>query len=63
MAAPGGTGPVGPFPQGVETDEQRDDCDRLRRRALWTMPSGPHVVGSRSGDRRNLMTLEWATRV
>jgi len=63
MAAPGGTGPVGPFPTGVETDEQRDTYDRLRRRALWTMPYGLYVVGSRSGDRRNLMTLNWATQV
>src|SRR3954452_7526772 len=63
MAAPGGTGPVGPFPVGVETDEQRDEYDRLRRRALWTMPSGLYVVGSRDGGRVNLMTLNWATQV
>src|SRR4051812_29546791 len=63
MAASGGTGPVGPFPAGVETDEQRDEYDRLRRRALWTMPYGLYVVGSRDGDRRNLMTLNWATQV
>jgi len=63
MASPGGTGPVGPFPAGVETDEQRDEYDRMRRRALWTMPYGLYVVGSRAGDRRNLMTLNWATQV
>ena len=63
MAAPGGTGPVGPFPAGVETDEQRDEYDKLRRRLLWTFPSGLYVVGSRHGDRRNAMTLNWCTQV
>jgi flavin reductase (DIM6/NTAB) family NADH-FMN oxidoreductase RutF len=53
------TGPVGPFPPGADPDEY----DRLRRRVLWTMPSGLYVVGSRHGDRRNLMTLNWATQV
>jgi flavin reductase (DIM6/NTAB) family NADH-FMN oxidoreductase RutF len=60
---PTSTGPVGPFPPGVDTDEQRDDYDRLRRRVLWTMPSGLYVVGSRDGERKNLMTLNWATQV
>jgi flavin reductase (DIM6/NTAB) family NADH-FMN oxidoreductase RutF len=27
------------------------------------MPSGLYVVGSRHGDRRNLMTLNWATQL
>ena len=52
-------GPVGPFPAGVDPDEY----DRLRRRVLWTMPSGLYVVGSREGERRNGMTLNWATQV
>jgi len=55
--------PIGPFPAGIETEEQRDEYDRMRRRALWTMPSGLYVIGSRSGDRRNLMTANWATQV
>jgi flavin reductase (DIM6/NTAB) family NADH-FMN oxidoreductase RutF len=63
MAAPGGTGPIGPFPEGVDTDEQRDEYDKRRRRLLWTLPSGLYVVGSRNGDRRNLMTLNWCTQV
>jgi flavin reductase (DIM6/NTAB) family NADH-FMN oxidoreductase RutF len=63
MAAPGGTGPIGPFPPGVDTPEQQEAYDKLRRRVLWTMPSGLYVVGSRAGDRRNLMTLNWATQV
>ena len=58
MAQPGAE-PVGPFPDGVDPDEY----DRLRRRLLWTFPSGLFVVGSRAGDRRNAMTLNWATQV
>jgi flavin reductase (DIM6/NTAB) family NADH-FMN oxidoreductase RutF len=57
---PASTGePVGPFPEGVDPDEY----DRLRRRVLWTMPSGLYVVGSRAANRRNLMTLNWATQI
>ena len=49
MAAPGGTGPIGPFPAHLAaTDEARDGYDRLRRRVLWTMPSGLYVLGSRA---------------
>lgn len=40
-----------------------DDVDRLRRRVLWQMPSGLYLLGSTSGQRRNLMTLSWATQV
>lgn len=64
MAAPGGTGAVGPFPDRIgEDDDARDDYDRMRRRLLWTMPSGLHVLGSRAGDERNLMTINWVTQV
>ena len=64
MAAAGGTGPVGPYPSSVEdTDEGRDAYDRLRRRVLWTLPSGLYLLGSRAGDRRNLMTINWVTQV
>jgi flavin reductase (DIM6/NTAB) family NADH-FMN oxidoreductase RutF len=65
MAKPGGTGPVGPFPSRVaDTDDARDDYDRMRRRLLWKMPSGLYVVGSTDGGaRRNAMTLNWATQV
>ena len=48
---------------GVESEEERDEYDRMRRRLLWTMPYGLYVVGSRVGDERNLMTLNWATQV
>lgn len=50
---------IGPWPEGVDHEEY----DRRRRRILWSMPSGLYVLGSRSGDRRNLMTLNWATQV
>jgi len=46
-------------PEGVDADEY----DRRRRRVLWSMPSGLYVIGSRDGDRRNAMTLNWATQV
>jgi flavin reductase (DIM6/NTAB) family NADH-FMN oxidoreductase RutF len=53
-------GPDPPFPAGADADEY----DRLRRRVLWKMPSGLYVVGSTDrGDRRNGMTLNWATQV
>jgi len=50
---------VGPIPEGQDPDEY----DRLRRRVLWAMPYGLFVVGSRAGDRINLMTLNWATQL
>jgi flavin reductase (DIM6/NTAB) family NADH-FMN oxidoreductase RutF len=50
---------IGPFPDGVEAEEY----DRRRRRVLWSMPSGLYVLGSRAGERRNLMTLNWASQV
>jgi flavin reductase (DIM6/NTAB) family NADH-FMN oxidoreductase RutF len=52
-------GPVGPFPEGTDPEEY----DKLRRRVLWKMPSGLYVVGSRAGNRRNGMTLNWTTQL
>ncbi len=53
-------GLVGPFPEGADPEEH----DKLRRRILWKMPSGLYVVGSTDrGDRRNGMTLNWATQL
>jgi flavin reductase (DIM6/NTAB) family NADH-FMN oxidoreductase RutF len=51
--------PVGPFPAGAD----HDVYDRIRRRVLWKLPMGLYVLGSRSGDRRNLMTINWAMQV
>jgi hypothetical protein len=45
------------IPAGRGDPEAQEESDKLRRRVLWTMPSGLYVVGSRDGDRRNLMTL------
>ncbi len=55
--------PIGPFPSGVDSDEQKEEYDKLRRRVLWKMPYGLYVVGARDGERRNGMTLNWATQV
>ncbi|HEY1467356.1 MAG TPA: flavin reductase family protein [Acidimicrobiales bacterium] len=52
-------GIVGPVPP----DRDPDEYDRLRRRVLWSMPAGLYVVGSRGGDRRNLMTCNWVIQV
>ncbi|MEX0663583.1 MAG: flavin reductase family protein [Acidimicrobiia bacterium] len=53
-------GLVGPFPSGVDEDEY----DRLRRRVLWTMPSGLYVIGSTDrAERRNGMTANWVTQL
>ena len=40
-----------------------DEYDRRRRRVLWSMPTGLFVLGSRHGDRRNLMTANWVMQV
>jgi flavin reductase (DIM6/NTAB) family NADH-FMN oxidoreductase RutF len=53
-------GLVPPIPEGADPDEY----DRLRRRVLWKMPSGLYVIGSTDrAQRRNGMTLNWATQV
>ncbi|MGO8876367.1 MAG: flavin reductase family protein [Acidimicrobiales bacterium] len=57
MATPGS--PVGPFPPGAD----HDAYDRLRRRVLWKLPMGLYVLGSRCGDQRNLMTINWAMQI
>jgi flavin reductase (DIM6/NTAB) family NADH-FMN oxidoreductase RutF len=64
MAQPGGTGPVGPYPPGVDTEEQQLEYDKLRRRVLWKLPSGLYVIGSTDrAERRNGMTANWVTQV
>lgn len=51
--------PIGPFPEGTDPVEY----DKLRRRVLWKFPSGLYVIGSRSGDERNLMTANLVCQV
>jgi len=54
---------VGPFPDGVD----QDAYDRLRRRVLWSLPTGLFVIGSAGdldGERRhNLMTANLVVQV
>lgn len=57
---------VGPFggvarqaPEGSGASED----DRLRRRVLWSIPTGLFVVGSRSEARVNLMTANLVVQV
>src|SRR5437868_9739130 len=40
-----------------------EEYDKLRRRVLWKMPYGLYILGTRAGDRRNGMTLNFATQV
>jgi flavin reductase (DIM6/NTAB) family NADH-FMN oxidoreductase RutF len=64
VAKPGGSGPIGPFPPSVGDDPAAQvDYDKLRRRVLWSFPSGLYVMGSRDGDRANGMTVNWVTQV
>jgi flavin reductase (DIM6/NTAB) family NADH-FMN oxidoreductase RutF len=43
--------------------EAEAEYDKLRRRVLWTLPYGLYLVGSRRGEDRNFMTLNWATQL
>lgn len=53
------TGIVGPIPDGEDPEEY----DKRRRRVLWALPYGLYVLGTRAGDRRNAMTMNWVTQV
>ena len=54
------SGIVGPIPDGSDPEEY----DRLRRRVLWTMPSGLYVLGSTDrAERRNGMTINWVSQL
>ena len=50
---------VGPYPPGADPDAY----DRLRRRVLWKMPTGLYLIGSVSGEERNLMTASLVSQV
>jgi flavin reductase len=40
-----------------------DDADRHRRRVLWALPTGLHLIGSRADDAVNLMTANLVVQV
>jgi flavin reductase (DIM6/NTAB) family NADH-FMN oxidoreductase RutF len=54
---------IGPVPEGADAD----DYDRLRRRVLWSLPTGLYVVGSRADIEGtvtcNLMTASLVMQV
>ncbi len=50
---------IGPIPEGQDPETY----DRRRRRVLWSLPTGLFVIGSRAGQRRNLMTGNWVMQV
>lgn len=52
-------GIVGPIPEGKDEEEY----DKERRRVMWAMPYGLYAVGSRDGDRRNMMTINLVAQV
>jgi flavin reductase (DIM6/NTAB) family NADH-FMN oxidoreductase RutF len=56
---PAPTGDLGVVPEGADPETY----DRLRRRVLWSMPTGLYVVGSRVGERANLMTCNLVMQV
>ena len=47
----------------VPSGHDPEEYDKLRRRVLWKMPSGLYVLGSRAGERRNGMTMNWVTQL
>ncbi len=49
----------GPVPEGRDPEHY----DRMRRRVLWSLPSGLYLLGSRAGERRNLMAVSLAVQV
>jgi len=51
------------IPSGSDLDRSADEQDRRWRRVLWLFPTGLYVLGSRHGDRRNLMTVSWVSQV
>jgi flavin reductase (DIM6/NTAB) family NADH-FMN oxidoreductase RutF len=65
MAEAGGSGPIGPYPPDTETDEEKGDYDKLRRRVLWKMPYGLYLIGSRGNEPhlKCLMTANWVTQL
>lgn len=45
------------------SDRDEEQFDHQRRRLFWSMPSGLYLLGSCSGETRNMMTVNWTTQV
>ncbi|HEX3793238.1 MAG TPA: flavin reductase family protein [Acidimicrobiales bacterium] len=45
------------------TSADTTDFDRHRRRVLWSLPTGLYLIGSRHGERSNLMTANLVVQV
>jgi flavin reductase (DIM6/NTAB) family NADH-FMN oxidoreductase RutF len=54
---------MSPVPRAGRGDAPPTEAERLRRRVLWTMPTGLYLVGSGHGSRVNLMTANWVMQV
>lgn len=52
-----------PSDSATDGPDTGDEESRRTRRALWRLPTGLYVLGSRAGSRRNLMTASWVTQV
>lgn len=48
---------------GTSARKDEEAYDRLRRRVLWSMPTGLYLVGSVAKDARNVMTANLVTQV
>jgi len=48
---------------GPPAPPEHDEEDRLRRRVLWSMPTGLYLIGSRAGTEVNLMTANLVMQV
>jgi flavin reductase (DIM6/NTAB) family NADH-FMN oxidoreductase RutF len=47
----------------TDAAQSPDEYDKQRRRVLWSMPYGLYVLGTRAGERRNGMTVNFVTQV
>ena len=56
-------GPTGDKGDTGDNGDQDSEFDRQRRRVLWALPTGLYLIGSRSGDKVNLMTASLVVQV
>src|SRR5207244_1923177 len=55
--------PFGKDSRPMTDDRDEGEYDKRRRRVLWKMPYGLYILGSRAGERRNGMTINFVTQV